>query len=322
MHKHHYDSLVNRLSSEEKILGQHPLNVQIQTVSICNADCFFCPYQGSWHRKNPGGMSDETFENIIQGLKSYTINKFCPYFENEPLADNRLFDRMEYALKELSPKWIEMSTNLSLLNDKKLERIIDIFRRYPHELVISFHGTGKENYEEIMSLKYERALTNVDKVLTAAQEYDLNVRIHGMGTAKVTDRRNWFTEEEYKSFWEEKIEKYAKKPNIVFYQYHDRASGSELLKERSISFDQIYRKSLKDFYCERFDQWVHFLYTGEPVLCCMDYHRETAFGETAQRQTIDELYSSSYYRNLLKEATGINKSKEDFICKRCVSPGG
>jgi len=94
------------------------------------------------------------------------------------------------------------------------------------------------------------------------------------------------------------------------------------LRKKGMSFNTIYRKSLDGFYCERFDGWLHFLYSGEPVLCCMDYNRETCFCESIKNKTIEELFSSSFFLDLIKKGIGMIESEEDFICKRCGSPGG
>ena len=67
--------------------------MQIQTVSACNANCYFCPYVGSWHKQNPGKMEDDVFVKIVDQLAKYQIKKFCPYLENEPFLDKKLFDR-------------------------------------------------------------------------------------------------------------------------------------------------------------------------------------------------------------------------------------
>src|SRR4030042_6384200 len=82
--------LINKIRNR-KILLQDKLNIQIQTNSFCNGKCRFCPYQGSWHQKNPGEMSWENYRKIIQNLKQLKIAKFCPYLENEPLLDKEIF---------------------------------------------------------------------------------------------------------------------------------------------------------------------------------------------------------------------------------------
>jgi len=318
-----YIALEKSIKKDAPIIGRYPINVQIQTVSMCNGKCRFCPYQGSWNDLNQGRMSEEIYMKIIQNLKNYTIRKFCPYLENEPLIDKKLFEKIEYAYTELKPEWVEVSTNLSLLNEGKLNEIKEIFPKIPHEIWVSFHGVSKETYEDIMGLDYDRTVNNVMQLIELSQKVPLNIIIRGAGAPRIekNNYKSWFGEKEYHRFWDERLSKYKYKPKISFFTYHDRAN-SEQLKKGGNSFNKIIRKDLNGFYCWRFDRWVHFLYTGEPILCCMDYERETAFGCTINDNTIEDLYSLPIFSDMIKKGIGAIKSEKDFICKRCISPGG
>lgn len=321
--KLNYQNLRRVLLSGREVIGRYPINVQVQTISTCNGRCKFCPYVGSWSYNNPGEMSDEIYEKIIRDLSTYKIRKFCPYLENEPLLDKKLFRRIEYAYKILKPRWIEVSTNLSVLNDEILNNIVKVFGKIPHEIWISFHGISEKTYEDIMGLNFKRALGNVIKLVEVAQEVPLNLIIRGAGRPRLPGENlnDWFGEKEYKEFWYNVLARYKRKPEISFFTYHDRANAKQLRK-RNMSFNRIFRENLEGFYCWRFDRWVHFLYTGEPILCCMDYEKETGFGKTVKELSVRELYLSPGYREMLKKGIGLIDSEKDFICKRCISPGG
>lgn len=319
----HYKKLRKSLENSKPVIGRYPLNVQIQTVSACNGKCAFCPYQGSWHHKHPGKMSWEMYERIIQNLRNFKIKKFCPYLENEPLLDVGLFKKIRYAVENLNPEWVEISTNLSTLNEDKLQGIREIFSRTPHEIWISFHGVSKESYEEIMGLSFEKTLNNVIRLVELAQEEPLNIVIRGAGMPRIEEAnlKNWFGKDEYLAFWKRKLSGFKKRPKISFFTYHDRA-GSKQLRDKGMNFNFTFRDDLNEFYCVRFDRWLHFLYTGESILCCMDYNRETAFCENIKDKTIEGLFSSSRFIELIKKGIGMVESEDDFICKRCISPGG
>jgi hypothetical protein len=318
-----YGRLKAALQRHEAIIGRYPLNVQIQTVSSCNGKCLFCPYHGSWHQKHPGRMDWVTYEKIIHNLKHFTIGKFCPYFENEPLLDREIFERIRYALVHLKPALTEVSTNLSVLDDRMLSEIEKIFPMIPHEIWVSFHGVNKESYQEIMGLDFTKVLDSVRRLVTVAQRVPLNIVIRGAGTPKIQQDKTkvWFGEKEYLSFWDRQLSDFEKKPRISFFPYHDRADAKPL-RAKGMSFGCRFRKDSEGFYCVRFDRWVHFLYTGEPVLCCMDYDRETAFQQTICQKSLAELYSSPAFLDLVKKGIGMMASEDDFICKRCSSPGG
>jgi len=318
----HYN-LLKTLNNGQVVIGRYPLNVQIQTISTCNGKCKFCPYQGSWHQKHPGKMDWPVYRKVIDNLRNYRIGKFCPYLENEPLLDTEIFEKIRYAIANLKPRSIELSTNLSVLSEDMLDEIGTIFPTIKHEIWVSFHGASKETYEEIMGLNFERSLNNVLKLVELSQKLDLKLVIRGAGSP-ITSHQNlktWFGKKDYCAFWRKNLSDFKKKPKIWVFTYHDRA-GSKPLQNRKMSFNTIFRENLKGFYCVRFDRWLHFLYTGEPILCCMDYERKTAFNASIQDHTVEELYGSSFFYELVKKGVGLTEAEENFICKRCASPGG
>ena len=81
------------------------------------------------------------------------------------------------------------------------------------------------------------------------------------------------------------------------------------------------RPDLRGFQCSRLKNWLHFLYTGELTICCMDYHREEVFGDVTQTSLL-EIFEGPIFNNLKDRVEGRVFSADDFICKRCISPGG
>ena len=297
-------------------------NVQIQTTSICNGKCVMCPYLDSWHRDNPGTMSDEVFTRILQQLKTVRVDKICMYLENEPLVDPKLVARMEQVVREIPFKLMEISTNASLLTEELAGNLARVMGKVPHQIWISFHGMDKRTYEGIMGLDFERSLERVINLLRIAEENSLNVIIRGSGEPQRNELRHEFSfsEEEYRAFWKDQFAKQGiiNRPKINYFRYHDRCGT---IRRNSLRLSENVRDDLTGFYCPRVDSWLHFLYTGELCICCMDYHREQVFGDI-NTHTLEEIFSSSAYTNLRDMAFGVVPSPPDFICKRCISPNG
>jgi hypothetical protein len=317
-----YKSLVARIAENRPIIGSHPLSVQIQTVSACNAKCYFCPYVGSWHEKNPGRMSDDLYAKILNDLSKYRISRFSPYLENEPFLDKKLFERVRMAIDVLSPEIVEISTNLSILTDRHVDGIINVLSKVENELRISFHGVNRETYENVMELDYNVTLDNVKRVVSLMQEYPLKVVIRGAGMPRIANENAsaFFDNNDYMEFWRRELMGFRVQPKIEYFSYHDR-SGQSQMRQKGIVFNAG-RKTLDGFYCIRFDRWVHFLYTGEPILCCMDYNRETVLPMSAQTTSVDGIYNSGEFIETIKRCTGMVDSDKNHICKRCISPGG
>ncbi len=300
-----------------------PINIQIMTTSSCNGRCIFCPYVESWHHKNAGIMSDETINRMIEELKPLHIGRLCPYFENEPFTDRRILQITEKLINNLKFDVLHFSTNGVFLDENTSIELLKMTKNIPFEMWFSFHGKNKEQVEEIMKIPYDTALENMVRFIKLSEDYpNVIVRIRGSGSSRIlkNEKPYFFSKEEYLRMWQEIVRKYGIRKNLDIdsFTYHDRAGS---IKRNEFNYNMIARESLENFYCERIDRWIHFLYTGEIVLCCMDYHRETVFGNINEKSLFEIFYSKEYEELKLK-STGFIKSEKYFICKRCFSPGG
>lgn len=298
------------------------LNIQVQTTSKCNGRCVMCPYPDSWQAANPGEMSPEVFERILSELEGRDIGKFCMYLENEPLLDPRIFDRLAMVLERIKPDCVEVSTNGLVLTPEKTERLGALLKGVKHEIWVSFHGKDRESYETIMGLPFEKTLANVVNLLKYADETGLRVIIRGAGQPQHADIAlpSNFTEDDYKTFWNGVFEKHSirNRPGVNFFAYHDRAGT---ITRNGVKIQEPVRPDLTGFRCDRVGGWLHFLYTGELVICCMDYHREEIFGDIT-RESLDTILSGHSFTSLKAQVEGRQESPSHFICKRCISPGG
>ena len=272
-----------------------PMNIQIQTTSRCNANCIICPYPESWHCQNPGIINDKIFFKIIHEISGLKINKICPYFQNDPFTDKKIIERIKALVKHLNFKTLEISTNASGLTPDKADRLSAILENVPHEIWLSFHGINEITHEGIMGLNYEKCLNHIIYLLKITQNRPLNVKIVGAGRPmdkRLTHPFN-FPRSEYMDFWSQMFSRNGIKhpPRVIYFEYHDRAGS---IKRNSINLGKTIRPDLKNFYCPRIDQWLHFLYNGDMILCCDDYKREQVFGNICKHSRKDILDGERY----------------------------
>lgn len=302
--------------------AQKGMNVQIQTTSVCNGKCIMCPYLDSWHKDNPGVMTDEVYDRILRELKTIEIDKICMYLENEPLVDPKLIPRMQQFIREVPFRLMEISTNAALLSAQRSEQLSQVLANVPHQIWISFHGLDERTYNGIMGLDFNKSLAQVIRLLRLAETVPLNVIIRGSGEPQHESLRHEFafSESDYRAFWAAKFAEHgiSKPPKINYFRYHDRCGT---IRRNSIRLQENIRDTLKGFYCPRVDSWLHFLYTGELCICCMDYHREEVFGDI-NKLSLKEIRESEAYTTMRDMAFGRKPSPTNFICKRCVSPNG
>lgn len=298
------------------------LNIQLQTTSRCNGQCIICPYLDSWHKANPGVMSDAVFERILEVLAPLPLDKICVYFENEPLMDPKLLSRMDRLRQALRFGQLELSTNAALLDRERADALAERLQGTDHAIWVSFHGVDKRTYEGVMGLPFERALAHVSYLLRLADARGLNVHIRGAGQPRDPALAHdfCFSEERFRAFWKDILDGLGvvSRPRLNYFLYHDRCGAN---RRNDLRLRTIPRPDLTGLRCPRVEDWLHFLYTGELSLCCMDYHREQVFGDI-RRQGLDEIRDSPAYRHLRDMAYGLRPSPPDFICKRCISPNG
>jgi len=303
------------------LCGRRPgrLSVQIQTTSACNGRCTICPYDGSWHSRNPGRMTDELFERILRELAGRRLEKLCLYLQNEPLLDPSFPARLARACDTLTFGLLELSTNASTLSRPVLESCARVLERVPHEIWVSFHGVDDDSYRRMMGLDFDQTLDNVVSLLKMADRRSLNVTIRSAGLAMPGSEGLSpvsFDAGQMVAFWEQVLRRHgiSRRPRLVHMAYHNRA-GSLARPATPV------RRSLVGFYCRRADEWLHVLYNGDVILCCNDYQRRTVVGNLAN-QGLDEVLLGQEFLDLRLKVMGLRSSEEGFLCKLCARPGG
>jgi len=299
--------------------------VQVQTTPYCNASCVFCPHKHSVVGSMKGFMDEELYESILEKISNYDENfkgRFCPYLMNEPLADKRLEDLVEISYKYLPNMELEVSTNGELLTKKRSEKLIDIITTYNKnprtKIKISLHGINKEMTKYLMDIDAERVLQNIRDLL----EYNNNrvrVVIFGLGYSR-DDNIRYFNARQYRRFLNNKLGDLAKNIEIGYGSFHTRAGNVTIenwkFRPKVREIDKYH-----PFDCSRLHGMLHILYNGIVIPCCMDWNVEYPIANI-KNYTVEEIFNLKKYKKFRDMATGKLDSPDDFICKRCDSPGG
>jgi len=300
-------------------------HVQIQTHSRCNADCVFCPYTQSWHHAHPGQMSEALFNRILRELKpwEHLLNRgtIAPYLMQEPMADPAIIDRIEAIYAAFPNTSVEISTNGEPLTPKRGEALVKALIGRKHEIWISHHGMDAETLKRVMDTRYDRSVANIVHLLRVA-DGRLNIRIVGAGQS-LDGAISYFDESRYRSYWQQILAENSvpeRGVEIETIRFHDRAGT---LRREGMPRGGIIREigPANPFRCYRVDEWLHVLHDGRIRLCCMDYHGEVELPSLADT-TLVEYFRSETYKSLLQSVTGAKETADDFICKRCQTPGG
>jgi MoaA/NifB/PqqE/SkfB family radical SAM enzyme len=318
---------INRLKKDKigvirQFFEKFPLNIQIQTISKCNAKCKMCPYHSSWQKSHSGVMDEKTFLHIVNLLENIPLGKLCLYLENEPFLDKGLINKIKIVKRKLYYRLIEVSTNLSMFNKKIIEELYAELKDTPHEFWISWHGLDEETYKNIMGFDFKKNLEKLKLYFTITKG-EIKTVINSIVGSRLNETKIE-SEEKAKEFFYNIVREVGLNPekinlSIKTFYYHDRAGNLE----EEITNDKVSRMigKLKP-NCPRIKEWLHFMYDGDIVLCCMDYQKETVMGNVNNFNSLEELLTSEQFTKYQKMALGEMDSPDDFICKRCTSPGG
>jgi hypothetical protein len=273
-------------------------------------------------------MKDETWHLILSNLRPWTqsLKKFCPYLMQEPLIDKTIFSKIADIYRCFPQCSVEVSTNGAALTEQTVEKLFGLFTQKNHEIWVSHHGINEETLTHIMKIDYKKSTENLIRLLKMS-DGRFNIRIRGAGRSKAVDK-TYFTHEEYVSYWEKMFSDHSvnrKNVTVDSFEFHDRAGS--LFREDRGACDLNKGKvrdigpGYKEFHCPRVDEWVHFMHDGSMRICCMDYHHEVKLPNIHEMSLLDYFHSDQY-KDLVLKVSGKIESEDNFICKRCTSPGG
>lgn len=246
--------------------------LQIETCTICNAKCNFCPYPTKVRDKTIMPMA--LFKKIIDEAAT-TAHRFDVVILSgigEPLLDKLLDERVAYVKKNLPKARITIFNNGSLLYPERFETLK---RLGVEDFVISLNASNAEQRKRRMGLDdFDTAVKNAE--YACAHDDGIKVTVH---TIQTLDEFN--TREECDEFYA----KWGRSTGWWGSEYVDEG-GHGILKQ-DINEQHIQT----NLTCRRaFDQ-IYIKYDGRVTACCIDIYGDQIFGNLNEN-TLQELYAS------------------------------
>ncbi|OQX85259.1 MAG: hypothetical protein B6D55_07670, partial [Candidatus Omnitrophica bacterium 4484_70.2] len=131
-----------------------PKYLSIQTTSLCNASCVFCPYKDIKDLFPKKIMDMRLFKKIIDECSNYKVERIILYMSNEPLTDPYIIERINYAKEKVPWACVHILTNGLLLTDEMRKGLINSKLDW---IGISFHGIKKETIKKAMGINFDMA---------------------------------------------------------------------------------------------------------------------------------------------------------------------
>jgi sulfatase maturation enzyme AslB (radical SAM superfamily) len=273
----------------------YPMNIQLETVGRCNANCSFCPHEELERKYDE--MDDRLFAKII--AEAATIPQTLPlnFFLNvinEPFMDKKIFERIALINHTIPRATLGFYTNLNVLPRDFFEKIRGV--RNLTSVNVSFNAANKAEYEDSMRIDFDRTVGNLRRFLDANRDRSIVAAPVVLSRIATLDERD------------------ARFPIEVRALLPDFVEGIDYavaVKRRAnwlgqIGGDQTNIPQL--FPC---NQWLNIsvFCDGTVPHCCMDAKGQFAFGNVKEKSLL-EIYNSPEFRVL----------RETHVARRSVYP--
>lgn len=171
----------------------YPRGIQFETLVQCNAACSFCPY--TTFKRKGDKMSDDLIEKVLSDLKDIPKTvpiAVIPHCMNEPFLDVRMWDILERLSRDFRNVTISMTTNVSPLTSRNIERLKKIGQHGRiGTIVLSLNEYRAAEYENLMKIPFRRTMEAAKELhaLKASNELGFHVHVSRVGTGTDDDQR-------------------------------------------------------------------------------------------------------------------------------------
>lgn len=281
---------------DPQIYLRQPFEVSIETLTLCNARCTFCPYP-TLERKGTE-ISAALWHSLVEQLAQFERPFFLsPFKVNEPLLDRHLIERLEFVNHRVPKARIRLFTNGSPLTERK---IVDIacLDNVEH-LWVSLNSTDPIEYEALMGLKFDHTARRLDDLHRACET---SLFTHKVFISRVSDSP-------WSAASNEPFNTYCRNRWPAFVPFHIKRDGW-------LGFVEPASPLIPRRACSRWFE-LSILSTGVVSLCCMDGEGKYVLGNVNE-QTLLEVYNSPYWIGHREHAIQRGDRMKYHPCSTCT----
>ena len=286
----------SELLLEEKRLQVRPekYRVMIETSSICNAKCWFCP-NVTLKRKHMV-MPDDIFSCILSRIETEKIpvERFILHLNGEPFTDRKLCLRIKEIKKRFHDIPVWFTTNFALPDHQMIE---DLLASGADQITISLNTVDKDEYHDITGgLDFDRTISNLDYLLSRLHENMsscLKVRL------SIVDTGNPDKVEAFKKRFADLAE-----IRVMPLGQWMGSAPSEQMKKNSRNCQVL---------CEDLRSQICILSNGDFAFC--DFDAEGHVGINVLDMPIMEAYYSKKFMDLREQH--VYKGRKGTLCENC-----
>jgi len=273
---------------------------QIETTSVCNQRCSFCPV--SVKRRKKSTLDLAQLKRILEQLNQHPISTIYLNGFNEPTYDKEIIEKIAlihdygYSVSFLSngsgltPDLVEQLFSLGVMNYCVNLSTIDLDQ----------YQTTRGNSDII------KVLPNVEFLLNRCVQEDAHATILIVGNLDETHADN--IQQIHSHF-----NQYLNNNNVIsICPAVDYAANLTEIRP-----DNFYHKTLRGCANKRHKEWLHISAAGNLILCCHDYEEKYAFSHIESEQ-LESAFANPTYQQFSRWVEGEEEAPEDFICRYCL----
>ena len=271
--------------------AERPKYIQMETVTVCNAKCPFCPQNEI--KRQPPRMTEATWKKIVDDTRGLGIT-YRPFLTNEPFVDKRQPEIVRYIKRNDPTAKVEYNTNGELMTEELgrelLEAGVDIMR-------FSIDGLSRETYEPSrVGVSYDKVYERVPRFLEIwdAEGY----RDRCFTEVRVIEvPENAHEIADYRAFWEPRCTEV-----VVTELYQWPWTGQR-------------RRDVVKKPCLKVLDEMFFYSNGNATICCWDVHERAVIGNVDEQSVLD--IWGGYVANQMRALLDDGRRDLLTLCSRC-----
>lgn len=274
--------------------------IAIETASLCNRSCVFCPNHTT--ARPDEEMPWSTIEHIVDQLVALRYaGCITLYLYNEPFRDKRLLDIIRYIDRALPRACQSLNTNGDYL--KKPEQLKAAFDAGLRQVVLNVYsakdGVGTPTAQ---AAGVKRATDRANQLQQWVEQLGLN----GKGSLYTHVPRGT------------RLAKVERKYGL---QEGSKKIGSFEMQNRSGNIKHFQAELAEPLakMCVRPFRFFNVNWKGDVVLCCNDYHGDVVFGNVMEK-SLEAIWNDEKF-NAYRVAL-LAKDRDIALCRGCDYSGG
>jgi MoaA/NifB/PqqE/SkfB family radical SAM enzyme len=271
------------------------MQLQIETINICDAKCVFCPYPDM--KRPKGTMPMPLFERLIDEAATIPqIDKVTLTGLGEPLLDKHLMERLHLIRNKMQIGCLDLYTNGSRLTMRHIQEFVKV----PVDvLYVSLNAISRDGRKQIMGLDdYDHVENILREAIDRFKDCSLKIVVKGVTG---TDLMESGVGNEFVSKW------------------GDWSNGGNGFLHLEGNWGGITWKSRTkpSMPCLRALEQIMVLQDGRVSLCCFDSEGDVILGDL-NKQSLREVYNSGLAVEYRK-AHAEGRRGELKLCSTCTT---